>query len=271
MVSWLRRKPHTTSISSHQNIVKSLLKHSAFGASLLLAFGAVANAAPLLVDINNSTPSPTQSGYTGLNMSNSSGFKTTFSYADTLNGSTVDFLATSLSPSTDNNRDRGTGNLGGVTNAALYRDFLFDDGNGTGVADSFDITFSGLLANQTYNFTFYSFDAGNPSNGNTNTTTLNTAGVTFASIFYNTAGATGGSGSLTNSGVPTSNSQYALTISGTTNSLGNIGFTQTGSNNAMLNGFEIAMVSTIPEPATAGALMGAGALLLVATRRKRIA
>ncbi|HEX8311271.1 MAG TPA: PEP-CTERM sorting domain-containing protein [Chthoniobacteraceae bacterium] len=247
-----------------------ILKRSIVGASLLLTAVASASAATLAVDINNSTPSATQSGFVGYTANAASELSTTFSYADTQNG-TLTFVVTGLSG--DNNRDRGTGNLGGVTNADLYRDILFDNANQTG-ADAFDITFSGLLANSAYTFKFYAFDAGNPTNGNTNTFTLNTAGATFGGVngtSYDTAGAAAVAGpngnSVTNSGNPTSNDQYAVVLTGTTNSSGNIGFTQTGSAFPTLNGF---VITPVPEPSALMAVLSGGGVLLGLRRRRAV-
>ena len=234
------------------------IKRSLLGASLLVSLAAVSNAATLLVDFNRGT-SDTQSGFTAYQVPGSAAFQTTFAYADTVSGN-LTFTATNGSGA-DNSRDRTSpANSGGFTYNALYRDFLFDNGNAG--ADSFDITFSGLVASSAYSFTFYAFDH-DQANGHTNTFTLNTAGATFNSIFINTAGATGGTGVITDAGTPTTNSQYALTLAGTTNSLGNISFTQTGSAYPILNGFEI-----VPEPSSAMALLSSIALLLGIRRRR---
>ncbi len=244
-----------------------ILTRPILGAALLLTVGAAAHAATLSVDIDNDTATPaTQSGYISYRVSNATELRTTFNYADTLDGSTMTFVLTGLSG--DNNRDRGTGNLGGVTNADLYRDLLFD--NGTGGADAFDITFSGLLANSDYQFKFFAFD---PSNsGNSNTFTLNPLGATFGGVggtFYDTAGASATGLGTVNAGGPagnpTSNDQYAIVISGRTNASGNIGFTQTGNGFPTLNGFE---VTSVPEPSALMAVLSGAAVLLGFRRRK---
>jgi len=237
------------------------IKGSILGASLLLVAATAASAATLAVDINGGGTIVTETGFTGYTATVAGALQTTFAYTDTSNGTDVTFTVTGLNG--DNNRERGAIADNGVfTYGDLYRDILFD--NATGGADAFDITFSGLVANAAYSFKFYAFD-NNQSDGHTNTFTLNTAGATFNAIFIDTSGATGGTGVITDAGTPTTNSQYALTLAGTTNNLGNISFTQTGSAYPVLNGFEI---TPVPEPSSAMALVSSIALLLGIRRRR---
>lgn len=235
-----------------------LLPIAAFAA--LVALNSSAHAQTLLkVDINGAG-GPNQTGFTDQAGAGNSPLNATYTGMNatyiTSGNVTLNIYAGDLTPLTgwDNSRDRGavTGS-GNFTSSDLYRDFIFR--NASAASSSLVTTFSNLNASTAYQFTFYSYDKNN-SNGN---------------VWTQTFTAPGASGFISwGTGAPSTNSQYAVTITATTDNTGSIVWTQasSGSGNTftVLNGFEIAAV---PEPST-WALLAVSLTTVMVLRRRRL-
>ena len=131
---------------------------------------------------------------------------------------------------------------GAFTYADLYRDFVYTNVSGSPTY----IELSGLNANTPYTVTLYPTD---PNNAKTTTITNVTGGGSTAF------------GAITTTTAYTSNEQYAVTNSATTDSGGRLILRASTSTFATINGLRI----DVPEPGCAGLL----ALALPALLRRR--
>ena len=136
-------------------------------------------------------------------------------------------------------KSRGAiGNSGAFTYGSLYRDFFTASGGG-----ELGFQISGLTASTSYSITFYSFDE---NNSRTNTFVNYTGGGigVLGTIAYDNP--------ANGDGNPTSNGQYALTATVTTDALGRLTFGEIDGVSGfgpVLNGFTLSASGLpVPEP-----------------------
>jgi len=250
------------------------IKRSLLGASLLVSLAASSQAAVILaVDFNriNTTPatSPTQSGFQAFNITES----TTGARTASFTASDASTITVNLPVGTTTSRDRGTTrvpNVGAFTYSDLYRDLAVQIGRNTGAAGgatptlaqvvaATSMSLTGLTANRTYTIRLWSV---NPDNDNNQTATwFNLTPQTFTS-----QGAEISLGTILNVAIsnPTSNTDYSILATVTSNQNGELYFRQSmSSGSGHINGFEL-----IPEPSSAMALVSSIALLLGIRRRR---
>jgi hypothetical protein len=226
----------------------------------------------LSVDINAGS-SVTQSGFTSYSLTSGTGVGpattsfTGLSTADTATGTvglTLTFPTTNYTA-----RDRVTtaADTGSFTYNNLYRDFVNASSNGGNLTFSF----SGLLANTTYQLRFYAYD-GNSSAGATKTMTFTDFTTGSPGTGASTGSVTFTVGSSTFTGAAGDNYLYSTLITATSDSSGALVIRETtgGSYAALFNGFEISSISSVPEPSTYAAIFGTLALAgAVVSRRHR--
>jgi hypothetical protein len=254
----MKTKP-TTLFVNPLNFVQACRGFRRRGAAALVAFGLAALAAPagaamlLQVDFQQTqNPHPTETGYQAFEVTNAgvAGPQTRAfgSYGVTVtNGYTVDGSGYLNATGLVNARYRA-GNppdSGAFTYSDLYTDFV-TNGADTG------LQLTGFDVNTAYTVTFYAFDYSN----------------TRTQTFRDITGGTNvllGSIAWTASTTPTSNGQYSLTATVTTDSLGRMTIRANGaSGTTVINGLQVA---SIPEPSTV-MLTGLGLVVVLRTCRR---
>jgi hypothetical protein len=225
----------------------------------------------LSVDFNQGTTSQslTQSGFTNLGaptVATAGPFTTSFTGLDVAYTSGTVGLTMTFPGGNYLSRDRTTNtpvDTGSFTYANLYRD-IWNPSSANG--GNLIYSFSGLLANTSYQLRFYTYDAA-ASSSRTMTFTDWTSGS------QGTGSATGSvtyTGSYVFTGAAGDNYLYSTLITATSSATGTLEIRETtgGSYASIINGFEIS--AAIPEPSTYAAIFGTLALAgAVAFRRHR--
>lgn len=215
-----------------------------------------ADAAVLSVDFNEDagSVSPTQDGFSDANVGQNLSTPYTLDldpYTVSIENDPAWGLPSNYTQSGSRSRDP----LAAAGVSDLFRDFLFAN---NGHNRRFGLVVSGLEPDTTYDVTFWAYDHVASWNGvydTEQTVTVTQRGVSAVTgdIAY-TAG----------TGQPDSLDDNRVILTATTDSSGTLTFDITGTDNALLNGFE---VNAIPEPGSIG-LIAAGTGLIF-TRRRR--
>jgi hypothetical protein len=226
------------------------------------------DAAILSLDFNGQN-GPTETGFTAFSTEAGGTLSsTTLSQAYTTTEVTSGTVTVAISSGSLLSRDRVTNNAativdsGAFTYAELYRDFFAGADVTNNAAQPLDLSITGLNQNTPYSLTLYALDATN-NGGNAPTT------FTFTET---TGGASNPIGTISETGFqqqPTSNGQFSLTVTLTSDSTGQIKVRELSSTSgqqkrALLNGIELS--AAVPEPGSVALLGLAGATLL---RRRR--
>ena len=223
-------------------------------AALALALAAPGSAVPLVqVDINDNddTPGDLQPGFTSLLETDTAAGD---SYSKSIGAILVDIdgVVSGL-----DDRHRATPvDGGGLTQSALYRDFVFASSSAASSGNGLDLHVSGLTPNQKYDLTFWVFDSGSSGNRVSDWFVNGVFTYTF------------------NGGIPpTDDADNRFTLTGMADALGDLtvrALANPGGSsgpNVFLNAFQID-APPVPEPVTASlGLVGVLGLAWVMRRR----
>lgn len=223
------------------------------------------------MNAGTTTQTATQSGFTGVGLTTGTGvgpFTTSFSGLSTTYTATGTVGLTLTFPATSGNytaRDRTgtTANTGSFTYNSLYRDVV----NSSSSSGNLRFNFTGLLPNTTYELRFYAYD--------------HNASASRTMIFTDWSSGTAGTGTSTGSvtfagsyvftGAAEDNYRFSTLITATSTASGTLEIRETtgGAYASQFNGFEIASISSVPEPSSYAAIAGALALTGAAVSRRR--
>ena len=230
-------------------------------AGLSFSRSSMADMLLLAVDFNSTTSngsavvplSPTQAGFTGVEVLKSASWSTSF------NGSSLVSLTAEPNQAIEPSRDRGSASVtngGSVTMADLYRDFVIGAGATSPSPYTIGLNFTGLTANTQYSVVFYTYD---PNNHNAGQHDYRITDVTNSIVK-----------DMLDHGAITSDADYRTTITGTADASGKLSFTVSNALNngtqTVLNGFTISSLITLANlmvsPAAPGPIFAGGMVTL---------